>query len=294
MTQASINGHLYSDDGSTARDMRDGGHRTWLLPMIADTAAVAAALSGAAADAEADAAAADASASAAAGSASAAAGSAADAAASAASVAALPGRAGHAGQVLQVNAAESALEWIARPMSGIEIFTASGTFTPRAGVSHYLVIVIGGGGSGEKRSDGQIGGGGQAGACVFGVATIAAAQTVTIGAGGAAVSSAAAGLPGSDSTVGGLISASGGAGGNTAPNTSAGSAPSGCLALPGEGGAPSANNGRAGRSFLAGTARPLTVSATPTAGQYGAGGVGVSSSPAMSGAGGNGVAIFIW
>lgn len=36
MTQVLVNGHLYSDDGSTSRDMLNGGHRTWLLPMISD------------------------------------------------------------------------------------------------------------------------------------------------------------------------------------------------------------------------------------------------------------------
>lgn len=35
------NGNGYSDDGTTAHDMRNGGHRTNLLPMIADTITVA-------------------------------------------------------------------------------------------------------------------------------------------------------------------------------------------------------------------------------------------------------------
>lgn len=36
MTQATLNGHVYSDDGSAARDMQGGGVRNWLLPMMAD------------------------------------------------------------------------------------------------------------------------------------------------------------------------------------------------------------------------------------------------------------------
>lgn len=36
MTNVVINGNTYSDDGSAARDMRSGGHRSWLLPMLAD------------------------------------------------------------------------------------------------------------------------------------------------------------------------------------------------------------------------------------------------------------------
>lgn len=36
MTQVSVNGSTYSDDGSTEKDMQHGGHRTWLFPMIED------------------------------------------------------------------------------------------------------------------------------------------------------------------------------------------------------------------------------------------------------------------
>lgn len=37
MTAVTINGNAYSDDGSQSRDMRFGGHQTWLLPMLQDT-----------------------------------------------------------------------------------------------------------------------------------------------------------------------------------------------------------------------------------------------------------------
>lgn len=36
MTQATFNGNSYSDDGSQPRDMRNGGWRNWLLPMLSD------------------------------------------------------------------------------------------------------------------------------------------------------------------------------------------------------------------------------------------------------------------
>ncbi len=36
MTQTTLNGHVYSDDGSAARDMQGGGVRNWLLPMMSD------------------------------------------------------------------------------------------------------------------------------------------------------------------------------------------------------------------------------------------------------------------
>lgn len=36
MTQVTLNAHVYSDDGSAARDMQGGGVRNWLLPMLSD------------------------------------------------------------------------------------------------------------------------------------------------------------------------------------------------------------------------------------------------------------------
>lgn len=41
MTQATINGNTYSDDGTSAKDMLNGGHRTHFLPMVGDVATVA-------------------------------------------------------------------------------------------------------------------------------------------------------------------------------------------------------------------------------------------------------------
>jgi hypothetical protein len=37
MSQVIVNGHTYSDDATATRDMQNGGHRDWLLPMISDT-----------------------------------------------------------------------------------------------------------------------------------------------------------------------------------------------------------------------------------------------------------------
>lgn len=36
MASVTINGNSYSDDGTAGRDMRNGGHRQWLLPMLND------------------------------------------------------------------------------------------------------------------------------------------------------------------------------------------------------------------------------------------------------------------
>lgn len=37
MSQITVNGNTYSDDGAAAKDMQNGGHRTHLLPMLSDT-----------------------------------------------------------------------------------------------------------------------------------------------------------------------------------------------------------------------------------------------------------------
>ena len=38
MTSVVFNGNAYSDDGSQSRDMRNGGYRNWMLPMLSDAA----------------------------------------------------------------------------------------------------------------------------------------------------------------------------------------------------------------------------------------------------------------
>ena len=65
MSNIVINGNAYSDDGSASRDMRGGGHESWLLPMLSDTMTEVAAAAGSASDAADSATAADASATAA-------------------------------------------------------------------------------------------------------------------------------------------------------------------------------------------------------------------------------------
>lgn len=51
MTSITVNGTSYSDDGSTARDMQDGGHRQWFFPLLQDALADFAAKQAAAASA---------------------------------------------------------------------------------------------------------------------------------------------------------------------------------------------------------------------------------------------------
>lgn len=103
------------------------------------------------------------------------------------------------------------------------IFTASGTYTPSAGLLFAEVEVIGGGGGGATGSSSNAAGGGAAGAyckAILSAATIGASQTVTVGAGGAAgVSAGNGGSGGSPSSFGSIIVCGGGGGGSLTAST---------------------------------------------------------------------------
>jgi len=108
-------------------------------------------------------------------------------------------------------------------------FTSSGTFTPSAALlangGQCYYELIGGGGSGAISNLSSCGG--DAGGYKTGVITLTGAGTVTIGAGGAAVSGtvSTAGNAGSASSIGSLVTASGGTGGplpNAVNNTGGG------------------------------------------------------------------------
>jgi len=92
------------------------------------------------------------------------------------------------------------------------VFTASGTFTPAAGVTKVWVEIIGGGGSGANGSQG--GGGGSAGGTINQQFTVTptVGVTVTIGAGGASKTSQGPGNNGTGSLFD-TVTAEGGSGG---------------------------------------------------------------------------------
>ena len=171
----------------------------------------------------------------------------------------------------------------------MEIFTASGSFTPKPGVTRYLIRMKGGGGGGRGEAATNTAAGGSEAGEVFGFVDITAAQTVTIGAGGAGGTSAN-GSNGGNSTFGALATANGGVGGQASPNISAG----GSGTFTGgfvENGLPNLTGNGFG-TFMTGAGRGGGATAGAP-GVNGAGGAGQQSGTA-AGAGGDGFCIVMW
>ncbi len=240
------------------------------------------------------------------------------------------------GFVLQTNGA-SALPSFVTPSglslsrfssTRIQLFTGSGTYTPTSGMSYCIIETVGagGGGGGASTTTAGIntGGGGGSGGyarAVFTAATIGASQTITIGAGGTAGdTSGSNGATGGTTTVGSLVSCSGGAGGfglsfsGVKAVSQAGGAGGGTVTVTGQvgsadtsfgaGGAPGMGTyltsgpqfggigGAGGNSRLGqGAASPnllggFSSTATGGAGQLGGGGAGGGSADGGTGAAG--------
>ena len=106
-----------------------------------------------------------------------------------------------------------------------QVFTSSGTYTPTAGMVYCNIESLGAGGAGggANGSIANMGGGGGGGGYaegIFSAATIGASQTVTVGLG--ATGTSGSGTQGGTSSVGVLISATGGFGGISGLTSSSG------------------------------------------------------------------------
>lgn len=92
-----------------------------------------------------------------------------------------------------------------------KIFTASGTFTKPPGYQEFAGLIWSAGASGERTNNtGTLSRGGAGGGCgdyKLPASDVGATETVTIGAGGAAVTTVAVGSVGGDTTLGSLVSA---------------------------------------------------------------------------------------
>jgi len=110
----------------------------------------------------------------------------------------------------------------------IQTFTSSGVYTPTTGLVQAIIEVVGGGGGGGGCSaagastinNGGGGGGGGYSSGIFTPIAVGVSQVVTIGNGGSAGSSTVPGGNGGTTSVGSLISATGGQGGLNGPTAS--------------------------------------------------------------------------
>jgi len=151
----------------------------------------------------------------------------------------LPSQAGNAGKALVTDATTATWGSVAAGAS-IQVFTASGTYTPTAGKTTFLAFATGGGGGGGGGGDASSGGGGGGGGSGFRFYTSAemgasaAIAFGTSGAGGAG-SGGGDGSPGSAGSTsqvdpvgtGLTLSAFGGGGGGGASGLSGGGGGSG-------------------------------------------------------------------
>lgn len=97
----------------------------------------------------------------------------------------------------------------------IQTITATGTYTPSAGMLYCTIECVGGGGGGGLSG----GGAGLYNKGTFSSAAVGASQAITIGAGGAGVISGAAASAGGVTIVGSLMQASGGLGAQASGST---------------------------------------------------------------------------
>ncbi len=199
-----------------------------------------------------------------------------------------------------------------------QVFTSSGTYTPTANMIYCWAQLVGGGGGGggadidggDTAPAGSGGGGGLYVSQILSAATIGASQTVTIGAGGAGGVHLADGVAGGTTSLGSILSASGGVQGmymrSSGPIQEGGDGGQAHTGTPdyltfGGGGGYAINvggalvSGAGGSTLLSpgGKARGIAANGVSGGGYGGggSGGVAASSIPATGGAGDNGVVI---
>ena len=197
---------------------------------------------------------------------------------------------------------------VASPSNGefrtAQTITATGTYTPTAGMVRCKVTAVAGGGGGGGSTivaerGGAGGGAGGASIGIFTAAQIGASQVVTIGAAGAAGTGTTAGGAGGTTSLGALISATGGSGGGVGSSSggAGGIGSGGSLNIGGAGGAGtvvpgtagSSTSGDGGASILGGGGNGVATDSVGVAGRaYGGGGSGGNTTDTTSNAGGAG------
>jgi hypothetical protein len=134
----------------------------------------------------------------------------------------LPSQGGNAGKALVTSG--SAASWgVVASGASIQVFTATGTYTPTAGKTTFLVFVTGGGGGGSTVGSFGLGGsGGGAGTAVrlYNTTELGSSASIAIGAGGTANASGGS----SSFTPTGTVGVMSGLGGGSSGTSSGGSA----------------------------------------------------------------------
>jgi hypothetical protein len=127
----------------------------------------------------------------------------------------VPSQASNSGKVLGTNG--SVVSWVAGNAGDAQPFNSSGTWTKPNSGTFALIRCWGGGGSGAREGSSGGGGGGGCMERLMLLSDLASTVTVTIGAGGTAISgSNANGNAGGDTTFGSHVTGTGGQGGTTA------------------------------------------------------------------------------
>jgi hypothetical protein len=181
-----------------------------------------------------------------------------------------------------------------------QVFTAGGTYTRPTGLAYALVYIKAGGASGASSTTGGYGASGGEGEEAWGIftaATIGASQTVTIGAGGAAVAlnTSADGNAGGTTSFGALMTAAGAAGGTRgnfggAPAAGGNGGTGGVYRMRGAAGNVGSDTSGTTPAYNAGGGKGAGTYAA-AAGANSGGGGGGGSTGNNSGAGGSGICV---
>lgn len=200
----------------------------------------------------------------------------------------LPSQSGNANKYLTTNG--TIASWAAAFASQVFEYTADNTWTKPSQGNFALVTIWGGGGSGGRQARAAGGGGGACVQRLYRLSELPASVAVTIGLGGAGRSTDGDGSPGGTTTFGSLLSAYGGAGGDSTGavsglfgsggggSLSAGSMPAGAAGVGGTGHGPSLVGG----SGYSGSTPDLAARSADFGGA-GSGGVASGGSPGTAG-----------
>jgi len=194
--------------------------------------------------------------------------------AAAALAALLPSQGGNAGKALVTSGSLASWGTVASGAS-IQVFTATGTYTPTTGKTTFLAVVTGGGGGGGSGTTGGAGGAAGTAINLYTTTQLGSTASIVIGAGGAT------GATGGTSSftcagTGGAMSATGGGGGGSTAG-GAGGTTSGTTSFGLDGG-----KGGLGVGYIGSAVTPYSI-APPGGvsfwgGGYGRGGNGPSAS----------------